>query len=397
MSPQNYQSELRSKITKYLDSVVGFRHERHQFPELTWQEKETSKALLQVLNAVPQLKIREGVGVHGILAELDGTQPGPTVALRADMDALPIKEQNQVPYKSKVDGAMHACGHDGHMANLYGVVQVLSEMQSHIKGKIRFIFQPAEEGGAGAAAMIKDGALEGVDVIFGLHAWPELACGHLGFRQGPLLASTSELNIAIEGRGGHAAMPHLCTDQVLIAARVIEALQILRSRFVHPAEPFVLSITECHAGNTHNVIPATAKLRGTVRTVSRETHDRVEHAVHEICQSIGQSYGVEVKASLTPQYPVTFNHSEPTSYLVDLGRSLFEKEQIHELAYPSLGAEDFAFYLEKIPGSYFFLGMDDRQGAYPSLHHPKFDFNDKALAVGMEMLASAALSWGHRS
>ena len=393
---QDLKQRVDSEIKTILPSVVSFRHERHMDPELTWQEERTSAAVLAELKKIDGLKVTPGVGKYGIVATFSGKQPGPTLALRADMDALPVKEETGKPYCSKTSGVMHACGHDGHMANLLGAVKVLAKFQHEIKGSIKFIFQPAEEGGAGADVMCKDGALKNpdVDVIFGLHGWPELKCGTVAVKYGPLLASTSDISIKIKGRGCHAAMPHLGTDQVLIGARIIEAIQSVSSRLIAPHEPVAVSITKINAGTAVNVIPSTLEMAGTLRAMSKETRNKCQDGIRKIATAIAESHGAEIEIHFADNYPPTVNHEQPTRFLEELAAELFPANMVKRLDAPTMGGEDFAFFLENVPGSYFFLGVsDDRSGGYPSLHHPGYDFNDGALEAGIKMFVHAALSY----
>lgn len=385
-----------AEIGKVLPEVVRFRHERHAHPELTWREVETAKAIAAKLKTLPGLTVQEGVGRLGIVAILEGDAPGPTVALRADMDALPVKEDSGRPYASCNPGVMHACGHDGHMANLLGAAMVLTKMRSRIKGKVKLIFQPAEEGGAGADVMCKDGALENpkVDVIFGLHGWPELECGHVYVKSGAMLAATTEIKITIRGRGCHAATAHLGTDQILVGARLVDALQSVASRTVAPTEPIALSITKFHGGTAINVIPSEVELGGTLRTLSVATRDRCEAEMRRLTAGIAAAHGVEIELELKHGYPPTVNDFASTNFVEQIGQALLSEGRVKRMPAPSMGGEDFAYFLQRIPGAYFLLGMDDgRKGGYPSLHHPGYDFNDAALPVGMAMFVHAALAY----
>lgn len=390
------KARVDAEIKKILPEIIAFRHDRHRHPELTWQEVDTSAAVLRELRNIEGLEVTPGIGKYGIVATFKGHKPGPTLALRADMDALPVREETGKDYSSKIEGVMHACGHDGHMANLLGSIKVLAALREHIRGHIKFIFQPAEEGGAGAEVMCKEGALKhpDVDVIFGLHGWPELACGTVAMKYGPLLASTSDIKITVKGRGCHAAMPHLGTDQVLIGARIIEAIQAVSSRIVAPHEPVALTITTIHAGTAVNVIPATLEMTGTLRTMSRETRTKCQQAIIKLAKGVAASHDAEVDINFHDNYPPCVNHEGPTRFLEEIAGSLFPADKVRRLDAPTMGGEDFAFFLEKVPGSYFFLGVSDgRTGGYPSLHHPGFDFNDAALVSGMTMFVHAALAY----
>jgi amidohydrolase len=312
------------------------------------------------------------------------------------MDALPVREATGKAYASCREGVMHACGHDGHMANLLGSAMVLSRLRHKLRGRVKLIFQPAEEGGAGAEVMCQEGVLKNpdVDVIFGLHGWSEIPCGDLYFRTGAMLASTSDFEIKVEGTGCHAALPHLGTDQVLIAARIVEALQSIRSRFIAPTEPLALSVTTIHGGTATNIVPASVLMTGTLRTVNDSVRDRCVEAMERLIKGTAEAHGAKATLVLRHNYPATMNHAAPTEFLQTLARDLFSKDRVKLMPAPSMGGEDFAYFLQRIPGSYFFLGMDDgRSGGYPSLHHPAYDFNDGALPVGMKMFIHAALAY----
>lgn len=393
------KSGISSDISAVLPQAMQLRHQLHRDPELTWQEHRTAATIAKQLNEIKGLKVKTGVGRLGIIADLDGPQPGPTIALRADMDALPVLEKTKgIDYVSCNDGVMHACGHDGHMANLMAAAWVLSKNRDKLPGRVRFIFQPAEEGGAGARAMVEDGALDGVDAIFGLHGWPELKAGHIYYCPGPMMAGNAQVHIRIKGKGGHAALPHLCTDQVLAAGRLIEQASTLRHRMINPSEPFVLTLTSVHGGNTHNVIPEEVSIQGTMRFLSRKTYECAHEKLDAICQGLGQQMGISVALETIPGYPPLVNDILATRYLQEIAESALGTERAQRSPFPTMGAEDFAYFLEKVPGSYFFLGMDDdRQGGYPSLHHPEYNFNDGGLETGVQLFVQLALNFARYS
>jgi amidohydrolase len=393
---QALRDAVEREIAAVLPEVIAFRHERHQHPELTWQEHDTAAAVEARLCQIEGVRVTGGIARLGVVGLIEGGEPGPTVALRADMDALPIRETSGCSYASKQPGVMHACGHDGHMANLVGSALVLSRLRKHLKGRVKLIFQPAEEGGAGADALCKAGVLDDpkVDAIFGLHGWPTLAAGRVYVKSGPLLASTSSLKIIVRGTGCHAAMPHLGTDQVLIAARIIEALQMISSRHMAPTEPVALTITQINGGSTHNVIPATVEMQGTLRTLGRESWERVVAQVRRLVDGIAAAHGASAEVEMAPAYPATVNDEKATAFLESVAQEALGAGNVERLVAPTMGGEDFAYYLEKVPGSFFFLGVDDgRAGGYPSLHHPAFDFNDAALQNGMRVFVHAALAY----
>ena len=390
---------LKTQIEKALQGAITFRQDLHKFPELTWQEKETSEKVASALEKIPHLKVKKGLAKYGVIADLKGDKEGPMLALRADMDALAITEKTPgIDYISCHDGVMHACGHDGHVANLLAAARVLSSLKSRLHGSIRFIFQPAEEGGAGAKKMVEDGALEGVDAIYGLHGWPELKEGEIYTCAGPMMAGNSMLSIEIEGKGGHAGFPHLATDQILAGCKLAERLSYLGARHLHPASPFVLSITQFHGGSTHNVLPDKVALGGTLRYLEKDTLELAHSRIKTICSALAAEMHVKVTPSLKEGYPPLTNDLKATAFLESVARGCLGEGRVRPLSSPTMGSEDFSYYLEKVPGSYFFLGLDDgRKGGFPSLHHPEFNFNDKSLKTGINLFVQLALSYGKKN
>ena len=393
--------ELRALIdhetSQVLAEVIAFRHERHCHPDLTWQEQATAAAIEAQLGQIDGLVITPGVGRHGVVALLTGDLPGPTIALRADMDALPIQEATGKVYASSKPGVMHACGHDGHMANLLGSAKVLSRLRRHLRGQVKFIFQPAEEGGAGAEEMCLDGVLEhpAVDLIFGLHGWPESPCGKVSLKSGPMMASTTVFHVTVSGTGCHAAMPHLGTDQVLTAARIIEGLQSISSRIMAPTEAIALSVTKVNGGTADNVLPSTVQLAGTLRTMNLSAKERAMGAMLKLVQGIAAANGATAEIRFERGYPPMINDAKATDYLFEVASAMLGSDQVEHLEVPTMGGEDFAFYLQRVPGAFFFLGVGDgRKGGHPGLHHPGFDFNDAALGAGIKMFVGAVLGHG---
>jgi len=388
---------VAKKVAEVLSEAKALRQLLHQYPEGTWQEEQTSKKLREVLSSIPGVKLEEPIGKYGVVAHIEGSSPGPVVALRADMDGLPICETTRLAYASKNKNTMHACGHDGHMANLLATARVLSSLRNYLRGRVKLIFQPAEEGGGGAKVLCDQDVLERpkVDAIFGLHGWPELPCGSIGVRSGAILASTDEIQIEVIGSGGHAGFPHLCSDTVLAAARVVDGLQSVVSRKVAPTDAVVLSVTEIHGGSANNVIPNQVTMRGTLRTISESTRSACHAMIASQAQAIAEANGVKAKVHINQGYPVTMNHFEPTEFVRKLGVEILGSGQVHQLAQPSMGGEDFSYYLQKIPGTFFFLGLDDgRAGGFPSLHRPDFDFNDQALKTSITLFSHIALAYG---
>jgi amidohydrolase len=328
-------------------------------------------------------EVATGLGRTGVVGVIKGRKPAgagdiKVIGLRADMDALPIEEATKLPYASKTPGKMHACGHDGHTAMLLGAARYLAETRN-FAGDAVVIFQPAEEGGAGAAAMIKDGLMDrfAIDQVYGMHNGPGIPIGSFAIRPGPIMAATDAIDIRIEGLGGHAARPHKCIDSVLVGAQLVTALQSIVSRTVDPLESAVVSICEFHAGNARNVIPQTAELKGTVRTLTAEVREMVERRVREVVAGVAQMTGAKIELDYDHGYPVTVNHASQTDVAKRVAEEIAGGANVHELS-PQMGAEDFAYMLESRPGAFIFCGNGDSAG----LHHPAYNFNDEAIVFG---------------
>jgi hippurate hydrolase len=328
-------------------------------------------------------EVATGLGRTGVVGVIKGRKPPGkgdvrVIGLRADMDALPIEEATELPYASKTPGRMHACGHDGHTAMLLGAARYLAETRN-FAGDAVVIFQPAEEGGAGAAAMIKDGLFDRfpIDQVYGMHNGPGIPIGSFAIRPGPIMASTDAVNIHIEGRGGHAARPHISIDSVFVGAQLITALQSIVSRSVDPLESAVISICEFHAGNARNVIPQTAELKGTVRALTAEVRALMEKRLREVVEGVARMTGAKIDLNLERGYPVVVNHAAQTDIAVEVARKVAGEGNVHEMP-PLMGGEDFAYMLERRPGAFIFCGNGDTAG----LHHPAYDFNDDAIVYG---------------
>jgi amidohydrolase len=371
-----------NRVADLQPDIQAWRRDIHEHPELLYDVHRTAAFVADRLREFGCDEVATGLGKTGVVGVIKGRKPGggdvKVIGLRADMDALPIEEATHLPYASKIPGKMHACGHDGHTAMLLGAARYLAETRN-FAGNAVVIFQPAEEGGAGAKAMIKDGLMDrfGIEQVYGMHNGPGIPIGSFAIRQGPIMAATASVDIRIEGHGGHAARPHKCIDSVLVGVQLINALQQIVSRNVDPLEAAVVSICEFHAGNARNVIPQTAELRGTVRTLTREVKDLIEKRVHEVCAGVAQMTGAKIDLTYEHGYPVTVNHAAQTDFATRIAREVAGEANVHEMA-PMMGAEDFSFMLEARPGAFIFCGNGDSAG----LHHPAYNFNDEAIVHG---------------
>jgi amidohydrolase len=374
-----------------LAEVIATRRDLHVHPELGFEEHRTAELVARRLEALG-FEVHTGIGKTGVVGVLRGTRPGKTIMLRADMDALPIDEENEVPYRSQSGGTMHACGHDGHVAILLGAARVVMSRRDEVAGTVCFLFQPAEEGKGGARAMVEDGVLErfGIERAYGLHLASAHPAGQVGFREGPFYASSDSIEITIEGKGGHGASPHLSIDPVYVASQFVVAVQQVVSRQIDPIEPAVVTVGAIHGGTTHNVIPSRVRLLGTVRAFDAGVRDkmaeRIERVLRGVCESSGASYTFEY----VWRYPVTSNDAEQTRY----ARALAERVAgpAHVADVPRLmGAEDFSFFAERVPACFFTLGSNGGESSAFPHHHARFDIDESALATGVRMMIALAL------
>ena len=369
------------------EKIVALRRDIHREPELGFDTVKTAEKVLAALDGLP-LDIETGVARNGIVATLRGEGDGPIVALRADMDALPMKEQTGLPFASETEGRMHACGHDGHTSMLVGAAHALSGMGDRLGGTVKFVFQPAEEGGGGGRVMVDEGVADDVSSIFALHLWPGLPFGKVATKAGPIMAAADAFEMEIRGSGGHGAMPHLVADAVVIAAQVVTALQILVSREVDPVEPTVLTVGEIRAGTAFNIIPEKAHLGGTVRTLNPDLRERIPERIEAVASGIAQGMRGDANLDYTFSYPVTVNDEAAAARVLSVAEDLLGGQSALEVPDPSMAAEDFAFFLEKVPGAFIWLGVgEDVSG----LHTPKFAFDEEVLPRGSALLAALAL------
>jgi amidohydrolase len=364
--------------------IAAWRHDLHAHPELLYDVHRTAASVAEKLTAFGCDQVVTGLGRTGVVGVIRGNKPvgqgtAKVIGLRADMDALPILEATGVPYKSTVPGKMHACGHDGHMAMLLGAARYLAETRN-FAGDAVVIFQPAEEGGGGGREMVQDGLMErfGIEQVFGMHNYPGLAVGQFALRPGPLMAAADRLVIEIEGRGGHAARPHIAIDTVLVGAQIINQIQSIVARNVDPLHAAVISICLFQAGTTDNVIPQTALLRGTARSLTPQVQDVLEQRLHEIVEGTARMHGAKAKLTYKRDYPVTSNHERETAFAAAVASDVVGSERVDTNVAPVMGAEDFSFMLNARPGAFIFVGNGDTAG----LHHPAYDFNDDVIPIG---------------
>ena len=385
-------------IGSILPELIGIRHDLHANPELGYEENRTSIVIQEFLSALPIQYVSGLAKGTGVLAHIDG-DGSKAIGLRADMDALPITEENNFDWKSVNDGCMHACGHDGHTTILLGAAKVLSIVakENTLPNPVTFVFQPAEEGGGGGKQMVKDGCIDGsrlgpeVGMMFGLHGWPQLPLNHLATKPGPMLAADIGVSDIIRGVGGHAAMPHYCKDPIVCAASVITSLQQLTSRNNDPLGALVVSITQINGGTAHNIIPEEVKLVGTMRYLEQDTGAMAKDRLREIVSSVATAHGCEATVELRDGYPVTRNDPEAVETFFNTAKSTIEPNRVFLFERPVMGGEDFSYYCREVPSCFFALGLlpEDKQ-EMAALHQPTFDFNDDAIALGVKMFCELA-------
>jgi len=370
-----------NRVADLAAEIAAWRHDLHAHPELLYDVTRTAGVVAEKLRAFGCDEVVTGMGRTGVVGVIRGRKGSSdkVIGLRADMDALPIEEATELPYKSTVAGKMHACGHDGHTAMLLGAARYLAETRN-FAGTAVVIFQPAEEGGAGGKAMVDDGLMERFNIgeVYGMHNFPGLPVGAFSIRPGPIMAAADYVKIDIEGKGAHAARPHLGVDPILVGAQIINNLQSIVARNVDPLESAVVSICMFQAGTTDNVIPQTAQLRGTARSLTPEVRDLLEARVPEIAQGTARLLGATAKVTYRRGYPVLANHAAQTAFAAGVAKEIAGDERVDTDMAPVMGAEDFAFMLNARPGAFIFIGNGDSAG----LHHPAYDFNDEAIPFG---------------
>ena len=380
--------ETSNEIVNIIPEVMTWRHELHAHPELGYEEKWTSDFIVTKLESFG-IEAHKGLGktgVVGVLKGLKASQGGggnKAIGLRADIDALPMTEENNFSYKSKFDGCMHACGHDGHTAMLLGAAKILS-LNNDFDGTVYFIFQPAEEGGGGGLAMIEDGLFEQfpMDSVWGMHNWPGMDEGSVAVHKGSVMAAADRFEVTVNGNGGHAAMPQATNDPVLATTAIVQALQQIVSRKQNPLDAVVVSVTQINAGSGFNIIPQVTDFIGTIRTVNPDTRINVHKQFKDICEATALAYGCTADVSVVKGYPVTVNNIESSEKAIEVTSSIFGSSSVKTNMAPSMGAEDFAYMLEKTPGAYIWLGAGEGKSGC-MLHNTKYDFNDNILPLGI--------------
>ncbi len=386
---------IKDYILDIEEEIISIRRHFHMYPETAFNEFETSKRIADFLRQWG-LEVTEGVAKTGVVGLLKGENPGKTIAIRADIDALPLTEKTGLEYSSKNIGNMHACGHDGHIAIALGTAKVLSKLKDKINGNVKFIFQPAEEGPGGAEIMIKEGVLENpkVDAIIGLHIWADAPLGDVQISYGPIMASADRFDIKVIGKGGHGAIPHLSLDPIVVGAHIVTSLQTIISREIDPLDSAVISNCTFKSGDAFNIIPNEASITGTVRTFSKELRDFIPMRMREIVENITKAMRCTYEFDYYYWYPATINHVEFTKMFKNIAEDVLGKNKVYERMRPSMGSEDFSYYLQKTPGTYFFLGTRDESNGYDkSLHHPKYSINEQVLSIGVELFCNTVLKY----
>jgi len=378
-----------NRMAELHDEITAWRREIHTNPELLYDVHETAAGVAEKLKLFGCDEVVTGIGQTGVVGIIRGSKNSNNhvVGFRADMDALPILEATDKPYKSKTEGKMHACGHDGHTAMLLGAAKYLCETRN-FDGNVAVIFQPAEEGGAGGKAMIDDGLIErfGINEVYGMHNLPGLDVGEFAICEGAIMAATNEFFVTIKGTGAHAAMPNLGNDPIVLAAQIVMAFQAIVARNNSPFEPLVVSTTKIHAGTATNVIPGTVEIAGTIRSLSEEGRDLALRRVREIAEGLCAANNATCEIVFHEGYPVTFNHAEETAKAIKIAGIVAGEERVDANRTPTMGGEDFSYMLNERPGAYIFVGNGDTAG----LHHPEYDFNDEAIPYGTSYWAKLA-------
>ena len=387
-------NELLEGAAEVADQVIALRRDLHQHPELGLENPRTQQKIVEALAGLP-LTVSTGTGLTSVVAELEGEHDGPTVLLRADTDALPMTEDTDEAFCSTEAGRAHACGHDPHTAMLVGAARLLADRRQDLKGRVRFMFQPGEEGGGGAPVMINEGVLEGVDRAFALHITPNIPTGYAACRPGTLMASTDELEVTVTGKGGHASTPYLCVDPIPALAAMVTALQTAVTREINAFDPALVSVTHIEAGTTSNVIPESAFFEGTVRCISEKTRSTIRAAIERVCTQIALAHNCTAQVTLTTGYPVTVNHAPEADRFAEVCTQTLGDRKFLSLPSPMMGGEDFSYVLQEVPGVMAFLGVcptdiADCLTAAPC-HSNRMRLNEDALVNGVALHAAMVL------
>ncbi len=390
------EDKIKTISREFFPSLLKLRRELHQYPEIAFAEYKTSEIIVRELKKL-DLKVKKRIAKTGAVALLNENKKGKTVALRADMDALPITELADIPFKSRNPGRMHACGHDVHMTCVLGAAKILSQLKDELPGKVKFIFQPSEEvSPGGALSMVEAGVLKNprVDGIFGLHCDSTIQVGEIGVKDGPMMAQTDDFDIIIKGKGGHGARPQEGIDAIVVGSAVIQALQTIVSRRISPLKPVVISVGEFAGGTARNVICDKVILKGTARTLERRVTKKIPGLLREVISGVCKSFGADFELKYYDGYPVLINDSKMTNLVRSSIKRLFAKKAIYEIEEPAMGGEDFAYFLQEILGSFFNLGTrNEKIGAVSPWHNPKWKVDERSIEIGSALLAQVAFDF----
>lgn len=398
------EQKIATSAEKMRPWLIEQRRDFHMHPELSNREERTARVVTERLRKIGFTEIRTGVAIHGVVAVLKGGKPGPVVAVRADMDALPVTETNDVPYKSKNPGVKHACGHDAHTTIGLGVAETLFAMRDQIPGTVKFIFQPAEEGppgheDGGAPMMVKEGALEDPkpEVIFGLHTDTDTEVGGISYRSGSALASADKFTMTISGKQAHGSAPHRGIDAIVVSAQVINALQTIPSRRIDAQDPVVVTIGMIHGGTRNNIITGEVKMEGTLRTLNDATRSKAKELIREITDGVAKAHGASITLDFPPPgYPVTYNEPALVNETLPIMKKVVGEKNVIQ-ARPRMGAEDFSWFQKVIPGFYYFLGTGNKaKGVTAGSHTPDFDIDEESLVVGVKVMSNVVMDYMQR-
>ena len=387
-------SEVKRLGEKYLQHMINLRETIHMYPEDGFSEFTTSKIIIEELEKLG-IKVQKNVAKTGVVGLIEGKYPGNTVLLRADMDALKIQEQADVEYKSKIDGMMHACGHDGHVAGLLGAAMILNELKDNLHGNVKLVFQPAEERDGGALPMIEEGVLENpkVDAAFAAHLWGYLNEGEVHLKEGPMMASPDIFNIKVIGKGGHGAVPQESIDPIVITCQIVNSLQTIVSRKINPLDPVVITCGRIQGGDCHNVIPNEVELEGTIRTFNEETRNWVPKVMEDLIRGITTSQGAAYEFKYEPKYPALINDKYMTSFAKESLKKVVGEENVFDLKEPNMGGEDFAYFAQKVPSAFIFVGIANNKSE-PVIHHnPYFKWDSKNVGILAQGLSQIAIDY----